>query len=80
MTADGSTQTRLITDPGIGSEPNWGTGPVGGIAELPAVAGTPLETGGSPGRSAGGLAGVAAAGATAPGGAAGWGRRPRRRV
>lgn len=51
---------------------------VGGIAELPDVAGTPLEAGGSSGPGAGVLAGVAAvvtAGAVALGGAAWYVRR-----
>ena len=50
--------------------------PVGGIAELPEVAGAPLETGGSSGPSAGMLAGVAAS-AVALGGAAWYTRRRR---
>ena len=53
---------------------------VGGIAELPEVAGAPLETGGSSGGNAGVLAGVAgavAAGAVAMGGAAWYARRRR---
>ena len=51
--------------------------PVGGIAELPEVAGTPLETEGSSGPSAGVLAGVAAgtAGVVGLGGAAWYARR-----
>ena len=62
---------------------NFGTNPcvanaVGGIAELPEVAGTPLETDGSSGGSLGVLAGIAAgtvAGILAFGGAAWYARR-----
>ena len=60
------------------STPTPTPGPVGGIAELPAVAGTPLEAGGSSGPSANVVAGVAAAvaaGALALGGAAWYARR-----
>ena len=53
--------------------------PVGGLAELPDVAGSPLEAEGSSGPSAGVLAGVATAavGAVALGGAARYARRRR---
>ena len=57
------------------------SGPVGGIAELPEMAGTPLGAGDSSGRSAVPLAGAVAAvaaGAIALGGAAWYGRRQRR--
>lgn len=58
---------------------NCGEPSVGGVAELPEVAGTPLETGGSPGSSAGVLAGTIAgavlAATIALGGAAWWARR-----
>ncbi len=56
--------------------------PVGGIAELPEVAGVPLETDGSSGGNAGlltGVAGAVAAGTLALGGAAWYGRRRLRR-
>ena len=56
--------------------------PVGGIAELPEVAGTPLDATGASGSSAGLLAGViaaVAAGAVALGGAAWYTRRQRQR-
>ena len=52
-------------------------GPVGGIAELPEVAGTPLEVAGSSRLNAGVLAAVAAAGAVTLGGAAWYARRRR---
>ena len=57
-----------------------GLEPVGGVAELPEAAGSPLEAGGSSGSSPGVLAGIAAAlaaGAVALGGAAWWARRRR---
>ena len=57
---------------------SFGVGGVGGIAELPEVAGTPLETGGSSGSSAGVLAGAIAGAVTATlalGGAAWYARR-----
>ena len=63
-----------------GTKKNPTPQPVGGIAELPDVAGTPLETGGSSGRSANVVAGIAvaaAAGALALGGAAWYARRRR---
>jgi len=52
---------------------NDAKGPVGGVAELPGVASTPLEVGSSSGLGVGALAGIvagAAAGAIALGGAA----------
>ena len=65
---------------GAGAAYVFGPGFVGGIAELPEVAGAPLETGGSSGGSAGvlaGLAGAVAAGAVAVGSAAWYTRRRR---
>ena len=56
----------------------FGTPPVGGIAEVPEVAGAPLEAEGSSGPSAGMLAGfvaAVAAGAAVLGGAASYARR-----
>ncbi len=50
-------------------------GAVGGIAELPAVAGAPLESGGGSGAGAGVVAGVAAAVVVLVGGAAWYARR-----
>ena len=82
MAADGSAQTRLTTDPSYDIHPDWQrtAWPVGGIAELPAVAGTPLETGGSSGSAgvlAGTIAGAVLVGGVTLGGAAWWARRRR---
>ncbi|MCH7837411.1 MAG: hypothetical protein IIC26_02775 [Chloroflexi bacterium] len=55
-------------------------GPVGGIAELPEIAGTPLEAAGSSGSNTGLIAGIVAAiaaGSVALGGAAWYARRRR---
>ena len=80
MNADGSGQTNLTNNPASDHDPDWQPlpPPVGGVAELPEVAGAPLETSGSAGPGAAVLAGVAAgiaAGAVALGGAAWWARR-----
>ena len=77
--ADGSGQTRLTTNAASDKHPDWQpiVG-VGGIAELPEVAGAPLEAADSSGPSAGLLAGIAAlagVGALALGGAAWYARR-----
>ena len=69
-------------DPAGGSDPfnPFDCGAVGGIAELPEVAGTPLEAADSSGPNAGVLAGVAAVvvtGTVALGGAAWYARRKR---
>ena len=70
---EGGTAGNLLVKGIVGLEPVG----VGGIAELPEVAGTPQEAPDASGPSAGLLAGIAgaAAGAVALGGAAWWARR-----